>query len=288
VSPSAVCGRATAGLSRDPRRHGPVQRRFLEKRAPAGDNGAMASWVLLTPGGEVPIEQVCVIGRSSDCEVPIDDPNASRRHASLRLVGADVVVEDLQSRNGTFVDGRLIGSPTIVSGPARIIIGHTVMTLARGSNAPHRRSGRTPGTQLPAAEAMHTNTAVPDQAMLDRALAMFQAGHIDECAGGAAILVRRQSGLGVRAQEEHVRGVSALLVALSERTGDPRWLEGVFQVNTDCDRVIAPELVDAIERLLTPGLAKLLPTYVAKLGARGTSLSQAERVLLARLARLVA
>lgn len=261
-------------------------RRFLEKRARAGDNGAMAAWVLRTPDGEMPIAQECVIGRSSDCEVPIDDPNASRRHASLRLVGADVVVEDLQSRNGTFVDGRLIGSPTTVSAESRIIIGHTVMTLAPGPSAPARRSPRTPGAQLVAADAMHTSTAVPDQAMLDRALAMLQAGRIDECAGGAAILVRRQSGLGLRAQEEHVRGVSALLVALSQRTGDPRWLEGVFQVNTDCDRLIAPELVDAIETLAQRGTVRLLPAYVEKLSARATSLTPAERALLARLERL--
>ena len=246
----------------------------------------MAAWLLRIPDGEIPIEQECVIGRSADCEAPIDDPNASRRHAALRIVGPNVVVEDLHSRNGTFVDGRLIGSPTIVSTAARIIIGHTVMTLEPAPPNARKQRSFPPGSQLQAAQAVHTNTDVPDRAMLDRAQAMLAAGRIDEAAGGASIVMRRQSALGPRAQDEFVRGVSALLVALAQRTGDPRWLEGMFQVNTDCDRVIAPELLDVIETVAAPGSVRLLPGYIEKLSARAASLTAAERMLLARLERL--
>ncbi len=242
-----------------------------------------AAWILRTPDGEVRLGPVCVIGRSADCEAPIADPNASRRHAALRVVGSEVVVEDLQSRNGTFVDGRLIGSPTPVTAGSRIIIGSTVMTLVR---APENTPARPRLSVAPQGEeAVHTHTVVPDRAMLERAQAMLAAGRIDECAGGTAILLRRQSGLGLRAEAEFVHGTSALLVALAQRTGDPRWLEGLFQVNTDCERVIAPELVDAIERLAPRGV-RLLPPYVAKLSARAASLTPPERVLLARIERL--
>jgi pSer/pThr/pTyr-binding forkhead associated (FHA) protein len=245
-------------------------------------------WILRTPDGEIPIDPVCVIGRSADCEAPIDDPNASRRHAALRVVGADVVVEDLQSRNGTFVDGRLIGSPTTVSAGARIIIGHTLMTLlqTREDSAPPplRRSVPPPSDFAP--DSVHTNTVVPDRAMLARAQAMLAAGRIDECAGGAAIVMRRQSSLGPKAEDEFVRGVSELLVSLAQRTGDPRWLEGLFQVNTDCERVLAADLVAAIEALAPPGTVRLLAPYVAKLGARAAFLTPADRVLLARIERL--
>jgi hypothetical protein len=247
----------------------------------------MAAWLLRTPDGEIPIERECVIGRGADCEVPIADHNASRRHAALRVVGGDVVVEDLQSRNGTFVEGRLIGSPTTVSSGARIIIGHTVMTIVRAhpmstaTPAPTRRSVPPPG-----ADSAHTNTVVPDRAMLDRALSMLAAGRLDECAGGASILVRRQSGLGRRALDEFVQGTSMLLVELAQRTGDPRWLEGLFSMNTECDRMISSELTDAIERIAPPGTVRLLPAYVEKLSARAASLTPAERVVLARIERL--
>lgn len=255
----------------------------------------MAAWLLRTPDGEIPIERECVIGRSLDCEAPIDDPNASRRHAALRVVGADVVVEDLESRNGTFVDGRLIGSPTPLRHGSRIIIGHTLMTLVSAEPrprtvpppppAPVRRSVPPPARH-DFVETVHTHTAVPDRAMLARALVALAAGRIDECAGGANIVMRRQANLGAKAPDEFVHGVSALLVALAQRTGDTRWLEGVFQVNTDCDRVLGAELVDAIEAL-APRNSVLLPGYVAKLAARVDSMSREERALFARLARLV-
>lgn len=48
-----------------------------------------------------------LIGRA-DCDVVLDDPEASRQHASLEILGSRVVVSDLKSTNGTFVDGEQI------------------------------------------------------------------------------------------------------------------------------------------------------------------------------------
>src|ERR1700755_1021337 len=49
-----------------------------------------------------------VIGRSADCEVPLDVPAVSRRHAAILRERGHYFVEDLQSRNGTFLnDNRL-------------------------------------------------------------------------------------------------------------------------------------------------------------------------------------
>ena len=48
-----------------------------------------------------------LIGRA-DCDVVLDDPEASRQHASLEILGSRVVVSDLQSTNGTFVNGEQV------------------------------------------------------------------------------------------------------------------------------------------------------------------------------------
>ncbi|MGI4757606.1 MAG: FHA domain-containing protein [Janthinobacterium lividum] len=53
-----------------------------------------------------------VIGRDPKCEEPLDDPLLSWRHARITRSGNRVSVEDLGSRNGTFVDGVRITSPT--------------------------------------------------------------------------------------------------------------------------------------------------------------------------------
>jgi pSer/pThr/pTyr-binding forkhead associated (FHA) protein len=47
-------------------------------------------------------------GRGDDCDVVLDDPGVSRRHAELRREGGALVLRDLGSSNGTFVGGEPI------------------------------------------------------------------------------------------------------------------------------------------------------------------------------------
>ena len=49
--------------------------------------------------------ETTLIGRGEDCDVRIDDPLASRRHAAVRREPWRYVLEDLGSRNGTLVNG---------------------------------------------------------------------------------------------------------------------------------------------------------------------------------------
>lgn len=46
-----------------------------------------------------------LVGRSASCDLPVQDPTVSRRHAELELVGPGVRVKDLGSTNGTYLDG---------------------------------------------------------------------------------------------------------------------------------------------------------------------------------------
>jgi pSer/pThr/pTyr-binding forkhead associated (FHA) protein len=45
------------------------------------------------------------VGRSPDCDIHIDAPGLSRLHARLVPTADGVIVEDLESTNGTFVNG---------------------------------------------------------------------------------------------------------------------------------------------------------------------------------------
>jgi DNA-binding winged helix-turn-helix (wHTH) protein len=53
-----------------------------------------------------------VIGRDPDATVRIDHSLVSRRHARVSVEGDRALLEDLESRNGTFLNGRRVESPT--------------------------------------------------------------------------------------------------------------------------------------------------------------------------------
>ena len=52
-----------------------------------------------------------VLGRGLDADIRFDSADVSRRHATLTLAGGRVTLQDLDSKNGTFVDGEPIDEP---------------------------------------------------------------------------------------------------------------------------------------------------------------------------------
>jgi hypothetical protein len=81
-------------------------------------------------GQELDLEAAAVVGRDPEgASLVIDDPEASRRHASLTPSGSNVMVEDLGSTNGTFVNGqRVEGTQSCAAGDI-IKIGTTVLEV---------------------------------------------------------------------------------------------------------------------------------------------------------------
>ena len=67
-----------------------------------------------------------VIGRADECEIHLDDPFVSRRHA--RVISADIgtAIEDLGSANGVYVNGRLSPGITPLHPGDVVQIGGTV------------------------------------------------------------------------------------------------------------------------------------------------------------------
>ena len=70
-----------------------------------------------------------LIGRDPAAAIWVDSSTVSRRHATITVSGTSVIIEDLGSRNGTFVnDCRLGGVSSLAHndevrvGPARLIV----------------------------------------------------------------------------------------------------------------------------------------------------------------------
>ncbi len=71
-----------------------------------------------------------VLGRSRGCDVPVPDVNVSRRHAELRQEGATYWIVDLDSTNGTAVNGKQVGRERLRDGD-RITLGSTEIVFGR-------------------------------------------------------------------------------------------------------------------------------------------------------------
>jgi len=73
-----------------------------------------------------------LIGRSTDSVVAIDSSKVSRRHTRIRVAGAQATLEDLGSKNGTYLEGRRVDGPVVLSDGDQISVGSTVLTFRRG------------------------------------------------------------------------------------------------------------------------------------------------------------
>jgi hypothetical protein len=79
----------------------------------------------LAGGAEYGVGPGLVIGRADNSEIKIEDSFASGRHARLYDREGVVYIEDLNSTNGTYVNGRRLGAQQVLRPRDRIRIGDT-------------------------------------------------------------------------------------------------------------------------------------------------------------------
>jgi pSer/pThr/pTyr-binding forkhead associated (FHA) protein len=91
---------------------------------------APGRYLAIEDGGEIVLfalgereGQMLRIGRSHACDIVLDDPSVSRRHAVLVHRGGKAVILDDRSLNGVFVNGERVGEAALSDGDG-IVIGH--------------------------------------------------------------------------------------------------------------------------------------------------------------------
>ena len=83
-------------------------------------------------GRRVPIGDTATIGRLPECEVMLDDPSVSRRHARIQRRGMGWFIEDLGSTNGVKVNGSRVGESDLADGD-RLQLGTVQLLFSVGS-----------------------------------------------------------------------------------------------------------------------------------------------------------
>jgi pSer/pThr/pTyr-binding forkhead associated (FHA) protein len=74
-------------------------------------------------------EGVHLIGRGEQCDLMVPDSTVSRRHAKVTVCGTTVVIEDLGSRNGTFVRGLRLSTPVRLADGDDLCIGAVALSF---------------------------------------------------------------------------------------------------------------------------------------------------------------
>ena len=258
-----------------------------------------------------------VIGRSPDCQLSLDDPLVSRRHAILVVQSDAVFVEDLTSRNGVLVNAKRIHGPTRLNDGDQIQVGSQVMTLvgvpgpessARDSAlVAHRRSTTNAevitltgadNEELAAATAesqLHITPPVsPDKrvsslaligGLAEKALAMGRADEAER------ILSRSLRDLMVKARaREEVRPELAEKAAyyasrLATATTRGLWVDYIFELYGHLGTLLPAKLVDELFTVLRKVKTvdkNLIASYTEKL-RKNDHLGPSERFIRQRI-----
>jgi pilus assembly protein CpaF len=109
------------------------------------------------------------VGRVQGNDIVLSKRNVSKQHARLTLKGEQAVVVDLNSTNGTWVNGRKISSPQSLKRGDKIYIADFIITLEQPSADSERASSAPRVSEpppLPAKQSTPTQSTMPPQSSI--------------------------------------------------------------------------------------------------------------------------
>jgi hypothetical protein len=122
---------------------------------------------IITPAGDHELEKgALIIGRLPECDLLLEDALVSRMHARIYVNGEAVIVEDLHSTNGVYVNGVRITHSAVLREGDRLLTGTTEISVfearrtVRSSAAPSRpppRPSQPPQLRVPRASQPETH-----------------------------------------------------------------------------------------------------------------------------------
>jgi hypothetical protein len=114
--------RPASDLPRPPGAFAGRPRLLVSGPEPDGHGSMQRTFELTSP--------VTMLGRGTDCDLRLVDPGVSRHHAELRVEDDEVVLVDLGSTNGTFVNSEPVRRVALTDG-TRVTLGRTTLVFRR-------------------------------------------------------------------------------------------------------------------------------------------------------------
>jgi pSer/pThr/pTyr-binding forkhead associated (FHA) protein len=265
------------------------------------------------------------VGRNASCQLSLDDPLVSRRHAILTVARDGVSIEDLKSRNGVLVNGHRIEEARHLRAGDVITIGNQEMILveARAEHAAHVTSAlpKTTLSRLEAAAVVedpsnlsYSGVSIPavstvaesdleDTSMLrrvdgfrvlggvaEKALGMGRADDAERMLASALADVIEACRGGHRIPASLAEQAGRLSAKLATATGKGAWADYVIELYASRARPapaqVIDELYNAFRKVTSVDVAKL-KDYVEALRAELPRFGPADRFLFQRIEGLV-
>jgi hypothetical protein len=262
-----------------------------------------------------------IIGRSSECQITIEDPLMSRKHARVSIQGDEATISDLGSRNGVRVNGRLTKGEHPLKDGDRIRLGTQellfsvvgkmeraprptgYMKLCHACGTPYPEGAPScPHCGAPAlADEDTMSGAVPEPKrswtfqllgeVIERALGSGRAVEAERLMRRAAKEIDERLAAGERLDGTHTAMIASFAVRLAKLVGGSEWLAWAIALHRRQSLMLSDEVIDRLEDLdqtAFPDLRTTLDSFLAWWRAQSSARSeeQGPSAELGRLTRL--
>jgi pSer/pThr/pTyr-binding forkhead associated (FHA) protein len=262
------------------------------------------------------------IGRSASCQLSLDDPLVSRRHATFKIFRGKIEIEDLGSRNGILLNGQRIesGATVTVRPGDKILIGSQELTVIevpddqralrmtalrdRDEEARQTQSGG-PLLDLGGGREEHHVTKVstwavePEQSFVKRidgfrvlgsvaekALAMGRADEAERVLATSLADVLEASRSGKAVPLPLAEQATRFAAKLASATGKGTWVDYAIEVYATLQRpapaIVIDELYGAFRKVTAVDVGKV-KAYVEALRGQLATFGPADRFLFQRI-----
>jgi hypothetical protein len=274
----------------------PVQRPGGEARPESGFRRRVPTRISLRYRGNdlVLASPELLIGRGAECDITLSSGLVSRRHARLRVDDDGVTVEDLQSRNGIYINGELLRETRLLEVGDRIDIGGEELELVQQPDADAARARDTrikqrahKPTPDPDAGTQQASAFVLLGGLLDKLLALGRGAEAERLMTKHLQRMLAEAERGIRPDAFTTAGHYA--IRLADATGRASWVDYVVQLYLAVREPMPTPQIDAlhavVRRVRNVDMVRLRE-YVAMLRLRAAELSPAERFAVRRIESL--
>jgi hypothetical protein len=212
------------------------------------------------------MDREIVIGRSSDLDMVLVEDMVSRKHAKISTIGGQIVIQDLGSTNGTFVNGEKIKKVRLKEGD-RILIGTSIIKLVSVDGAGVTSS---PASEAEARANLESNAARKSMTAQGRPM----SGSIEEIPlpdliqllstsrKSGVLSIRADRGLGkiyLRKGQIYYASIDDNFSIRPQKAAYRMltWVSGTFELDPPDERQVIEEITESTEQLLIEGMRQL-------------------------------